>query len=286
MLILLIAAILRVLSRPSSVPPPAVSQAGTVRVLSFVPSRESWRDVAMHVIARTHNVRALRIFLMVECEHVSDASDHVDARLQGVVDVEFVPPCSAGRRGRKLLRHGVRGDETCVVLLDRRTSLVHGWDTLLLDMMPEDGVVTCPVSAEDGRARYPTIGFDGTKAVRAASQPFAVPTPCCTPSVCVCLEFVASRPETLKRVPWSCSAVGLRVALESNGDVVYVPTVPLLSKERSSRPDDEPVVYRASAAECVGLTSKASDEERILKFGSCAKAKLAIRLFKHGSASV
>lgn len=234
--------------------------------------RGSWRVVARRWLERaTHGVE---IRLLVE----TDEDLRVDSTLRGVVRVERGIPSretphprrSHARVARKLLDDV----ELPVVIVDARATPVWGWDDILLRLLPhtpETGIVSAPTASVAGVARFPTLrqASDGERAKRDDPVEFPPVQPAIAPSVSWCAELsFATSPEPLR-------ALDGRAKHYAQADV-YVPTVALLEHdaalEEAILDEDEGHTKRVVKSEGVGLTADADDAERILKYGSVAKA--------------
>lgn len=212
---------------------------------------------------------------------------------------------------RRLAKRFVLGDESLVVIVgDVRARFVLGWDHVVVAgarAVPAHGVLSCPTPDEDtGRARFPTLRLRSTGTVaRDTSQPFyrqgdgteggEIPhvrermssskkgVAAC-PSVCWCPELTVVRPSVLLAWPIVSSSRSASSSLVAQADARphAVLTTPVLEpcpglEDDLCDTDDGCDRRTLRACETAGLTPRSTDEERILKFGSALRAKLAIK---------
>ena len=218
---------------------------------------------------------------------------------------------------RRLVRKFVdeAEDVALVVLVHARARPLDGWDVRLREAArdaPEDAVLTCPTAAADGAtARFLCLRKRSNgSAARGASRAFApvVGGATVVPATCWCAELACATPATARRV-WASGKAGHAEASLSTtlpagqsdagqsdaGQPVtrafvahrasaraYVPTAPLLAHDDALEDDvldddDGCAVHPLHRRELVGLTRRASTSERIVKFGSTAASRAAMR---------
>ena len=191
----------RMVGRRAPRPVGRAAPRAVVRVCLSLPVGVDWRDVVLQYIQRATDPRRLRFSVLLECSEARQALlGDADDLFRGRAVVQHVraprDPDDHVGRVRRLVRRCVAGDETLVVLADRRVRAAPGWDETLLALVGQEAVVlSAPVSAHP--VAFPCLApvDGGAAAVRAASRPFAdASRTVAVPSVCRCLEFVAAAP--------------------------------------------------------------------------------------------
>lgn len=280
-----------------------------VKVLAACDVRDPWLDLAWHLLSTASHPRRVVLHLLLECSDPSLVPlAKVDApELRPHVQVSVDAPARArhpARVVRRLAQRFVVGDERLVVVLaDARARTVRGWDARLLQLTRRrkgwEGVVTAPTSDADGTARFVALRTrsNGTIA-RGGSHRFSVaaedadgmpvslsPHDNLVPTPCWCPELTAASPSFWLRGTWpdprSESFVAQADALTGSVSLA-LPNVALLAHDEGMEDDlvdhDEGcgshVLHRREA---VGLSRRAADYEKIVKFGSAAAARIAVR---------
>ena len=218
---------------------------------------------------------------------------------------------------RRLVRKFVdeAEDVALVVLVHARARPLDGWDVRLREAArdaPEDAVLTCPTAAADGAtARFPCLRKRSNgSAARGASRAFApvVGGATVVPATCWCAELACATPATARRV-W---ASGRRATRRRRFPPRFPPDSPTPDSPTPDSPSRAPswrtarrraptcrphrcsrtttrsrttssttttrcAVHPLHRRELVGLTRRASTSERIVKFGSTAASRAAMR---------
>ena len=273
-----------------------------LRVLVHVPpGGGGWTDLVWNLMTRAARPHAVQVCVLVDCRSAADARAQraLEAPLRHRVAVEHDVGAAAATpaeaRARLLRRFAaVDDDGRPRVLLDRRARVVHGWDATLLALaaeLPPRHALSAPTPAADGAPRFPTLRRRSTGAIaRDASRAFGCEAlaPEAVPSVCWCAELVlladgGAAPAWLGEPTFVPPASGT-AARERGGDAWRhaVPTVALLEHdealEEALLDEDEGREGRdLDDGERVGLARRAGERERILKFGSTVRARLARR---------
>lgn len=245
---------------------------------------DAWQDAVWHTLERAASPQGVRVCVLVAG---SSVGKFYDSRLRTRVRVEITsksarkshPVQALQRVARRFLLESDNG--STVVWLHPRARVVAGWDVLLRDALrrPTSAIVSAPTASRDGIARMPVLRVRSTGALaRDASRPLALADGeiDLVPSVCWCAELVVVTPDVLR-------ILGTRPTFVTQHSTV-VPTVPLLEHdealEESVLDCDEGLMDESRAtisSERVGLTRNATARERILKFGSNARAARAVR---------
>ena len=271
-------------------PVDAFVDATRLKVLVRARAGETLTDLIWNALARATQPQAIQFCILVDCDRASDLHA-VDARLRRRVLVEYEPSSRSAGAGRaRLARRFLRGDEPAVALLHARARPLHGWDATLVDLLervPDGGALSAPTAARDGTARFPCLRRRSTgAAARDSSKPFArkrASARLLVRSVCWCAELVAFRPGAA--VDWLSRPSF--VPADGDGRRLYVPTVPLLEHDDALEDDvldedDGCEQHTLRDAERAGLTARASDAERIEKYGSIVHAELAVKAVQAG----
>jgi hypothetical protein len=256
-----------------------------LKVLVYAPARVS-TEILWEVLTRAQSPGSVQLCVMVECAEARDQWTVDPQLLRHQVRVEHVVRTEAVSPGKALARlmdRFVMGDEECVVFLHPQARLLQGWDrtlTRLMDDLPPHCVLSVPTADRDGLPRFPTLRTRSTGALaRDTSRSFPEGGSCGTvPSVCWCAELVALRPSTPREWMRAPTFVPAPDAKEAH----VVPTVALLEPDETLEDavldEDEGREGRPlRPCEAIGLTPRATDHERIRKFGSVLEARLRAR---------
>lgn len=154
---------------------------------------DPWLATASTIVARSTG--QIKVCVVLDCKE-SD-SIVVPPYLRSVIEVQV----RTGRRFsiRKFVKRFVNGEESLVVVLDRRVELAQNWDRDLTQVIEHfesrDAVLTVPAS--EHAAAFPTVGARGE---RTAARAFANLSRETVPAVAVCPEFLAATPKTFLRL--------------------------------------------------------------------------------------
>lgn len=267
----------------------------SIKVLFCASSDDNWHDTLWHLVRQSHTPRNLRLCVLLECTSATDIGSDLDASLRKIAWVEHAPEkhLTHAQKVRRLVRRFIRGDETLVVVMDRRVRVRCGWDSdiaKLLRTAPPLTVLSSPVpplprTSASITPFFPTLRSRSTGATaRNSARPFeSSPALRCVPSVCWCHEFTVTTSDTLR--VWPTAASSSPVANTGTAGTLHVvPSISLLEPDdilaETILDDDEGCDAPCNAHSRVGLTPYADDFERIVKFGSSTFAKLAVDFAK------
>ena len=266
---------------------------GNIKVVIVCTPKESWYDIALHVLSQSSAPLNLKVEILVECESVKDIhlEEEVE-QMKGSVRLTHVKRKGEGcpiYRLKRLTNRCVRGDETLVVYMDSRARLVPSWDLLLMKLHEDcegDMIISAPSSSRTGRAKFPTLTGGSEKGVMRGMDRKFVSTDLgisVVPSVCVCTEFCSFRPKMLKSVTeWKSSPVAFTRDMKAKGYMIACPTCTFVEREKLLY--DYVVKYDKGCMKTaieksnkIGLVNPEDDKEKIVKFGSCRAANLTIQ---------
>lgn len=295
LVVLVVAIVLRILWRPRSVHAGGVqdiavaSKRDTIHVITSFDVRDPWREHVTRWIS-TASV-PIRVSLLLSCKSKDDIQerDAIDEILSPIVHIEvsWRVPEHPNDRLRLLVKKFVSGDERVIVAMTKDVTPIIQWGTVLahhVKIVDEGGIISCPTSALDGRARFPTLRKRSTGAI-ARNTSVAMATrdrggdDDVVPSVCWCPEFTMMSGRTAYQ--WSAMKTQSFVN-QSHQCPHFVLTEPIL--EHNDRVEDDMIdfdegseEYQASDCEFVGITKHSNGHERIQKYGSLFHARLAIQ---------
>lgn len=277
--------------------------AHNVVVMFACRARWRWMDTVLSLLSQANSPRFLRIKVMLECCKVSDTlRGDVAPELRSIVQVSHTSKQAPDQhsctveRVRRLIRRFVKGDERLIVVLDARARLVRGWDSLLMHLLDQHDVHTVlssPPPSDEYVPTFPTLrplhkdapAANGALIARGPSRRFCADAAKATsPSVCWCAELTACRPAAWREVSrWHRSPLLQSLEMERCGNSHVAPRVAVLQPDKSLERamidlDEGTDEIRLTDALLAGATERASDAERIAKYGSSRAAKLAIRL--------
>jgi len=190
---------------------------------------------------------------------------------------------------QRLVRRFVTGSETAVVVLQGGCTLHDDFSRTILEVqqrIPDNVIVSCPTSHITGVAQFPTLRVRSNGSVaRDASKPFHANSIQhmveLVPNVTWCPEITICNGLLLKRWSQTMSESFLEHVHRIPEVAHVVPSHPLLAHNARVEDDildfDEGLEgYRISDAERVGITAASSSNERIVKYGTLFRARVAI----------
>ena len=263
----------------------------SVTILVCIDASSPWREYINHVVMRCCNVASIHVLLTYRSADEVPEGDVSDPVYRHLVNIDMGiqrshHPSSIFQR---LVRRFVTGTERTVVVLQGGCTLHDDFARTILEVqaqIPDDVVVSCPTSHITGVARFPTfrvrsngsVARDESKPFHANSLQHVVEL---VPSVVWCPEMTIGNGSLLKR--WSqTTSESFLEHLHSIPDVAHmVPSHPLLAHNARVEDDiidfDEGLAgYTISLAERVGIRAASSSKERIIKYGTLFKARVAI----------
>lgn len=296
---------------------PAVVHAETLVLLAADARDGAWRAAVWGVLSSARTPVRVGVLIACDAgDDDVELDDPVLRRHVRVATCKTSASRHPAEVARRLVRKFVdeAEDVALVVLVHARARPLDGWDVRLREAArdaPEDAVLTCPTAAADGAtARFPCLRKRSNgSAARGASRAFApvVDGATVVPATCWCAELACATPATARRV-WASGKAGhaepslpaaphtaLPAGQSDAGQSVtrafvahrasaraYVPTAPLLAHDDALEDDvldddDGCAVHPLHRRELVGLTRRASTSERIVKFGSTAASRAAMR---------
>ena len=244
---------------------------GTCKLLLEDRAMSDWKARVWDVASRRRD-EDVRICVLLTCRDMADvALCTLEPEMRAFATVRCRSARKAGhsrRTVRRLLRHFVTGDEAWVAVAHPRVRPVDGWDVLLgeaLDATDRDRLLSVPVASV--APAFPTIR-DGR---RGPSKGFARPPDArTTPTVVACLEFLAGSPAQLRE----------RCRDADDGPHATITTALLEADDELERQllgEDPTTATTTPRYWRCGLTTDASDAEKIDKYGSTTAANLAVK---------
>tara|TARA_B110001452_G_scaffold16179_1_gene13269 strand:- start:17842 stop:18642 length:801 start_codon:yes stop_codon:yes gene_type:complete len=260
-------------------------------ILVCMDASDAWREHVNHIVMRCRNVATVNVLLTYgSVEDVPDY-DVTDSIFRHLVNIEM-----GIRRSRhpsdnlqRLVRRFVTGSEKTVVVLQGGCSLHDDFARTILEVqqrIPDGAIVSCPTSHITGVAQFPTLRLRSNGSVaRDASKP--IHTDSLThnvelvPSVVWCPEMTISNGLLLKRWSKTTSNSFLEHVHRIPEVSHLVPSHPLLA--HNARVEDDILDFDEGRdgsticdAERVGITSASSSNERLVKYGTLFRARVAI----------
>jgi hypothetical protein len=252
---------------------------------------DSWREYLNHIIMRCRDVATVNVLLTYRSADDVPDNDVSDPIYRHLVNIEMGIQRSRhpSNNLQRLVRRFVTGSEETVVVLQGGCSLHDDFARTILEVqrrLPEGAIVSCPTTHMTGVAQFPTLRVRSNgSAARDASRPFhanslqhsveLVPTVTWCPEMTICSGLLLKR--------WSqTTSESLLEHVRRIPDVAHVvPSHPLLAHNARVEDDvldfDEGLEgYTMSDAERVGITATSSSNERMVKYGTLFRARVAI----------
>jgi hypothetical protein len=268
------------------------------KVMLALPMRGPWRERVQHVVACGQGRWSVDVLLLCsDPAHVRDLDVHdslftdLDVHVEvGTAEGERDP--HPNRQLRRLAKRFVTGHEPVVFALLGRHVAPHREAAATLNDVARwlrDGlVVSCPPPTAEGAAQFPRLRTRSTGALaRDASRPFpdearrtAVQV---VPSVCWCPEATVARGGDLLRFA-AGQTTSFVAQTRTEGTTHAVPSHSLLdlhAEDDMIDHDDGADGLPLHPNEAVGLTPKAASAERVCKYGSSLRARIAVQQAAH-----
>lgn len=262
-----------------------------VTILVCMDASDSWREYINHIVMRCRDVAAINVLLTYRSADDVPDNDVSDPIYRHLVNIEMGIQRSRhpSNNLQRLVRRFVTGSEEMVVVLQGGCSLHDDFARTILELqtrIPEDAIVSCPTSHVTGVAQFPTLRVRSNGSVaRDASKPFHANslqhTVELVPSVSWCPEMTICNGRLLKRWSQTTSESFLEHVRRIPDVAHLVPSHPLLA--HNARVEDDVVDfdeglegYTISDAERVGITAASSSNERMVKYGTLFRARVAI----------
>jgi hypothetical protein len=252
---------------------------------------DPWRDYVNHIAMRCRNIATVNVLLTVRSSEQVPEEDVADPIYRNLVNIEMGVQRSRHPSHvlQRLVRRFVTGSERTVVVLQGACSLHDDFSRTILEVqrrMSDTSVVSCPTAHITGVAQFPTLRVRSNGSVaRDQSRPFhrdSLQHPVeLVASVSWCPEMTIASGMMLKR--WSqTTSVSFLDHVRRLPDVLHlVPSHPILAHNARAEDDvldlDEGLEgYTPVDAERVGITASSSGNERLIKYGSLFRARVAI----------
>lgn len=293
MLVLILAVVMRILlhhDRGRIVH--TTSNEPKVSILVCIDASDAWREYVNHIVMRCRNAASVHVILTYRSADQVPEDDVADPIYKNLVTIEMGLQRSRhpSNNLQRLVRRFVTGSEGLVVVLQGGCTLHDDFSRVIADVrerMPENAIVSCPVAHVTGVAQFPTLRVRSNGNVaRDQSRPFHHASLRhnleLVPSVTWCPEITIANGLLLKR--WCRGA-------PSESFLQHVTRVPEVAHLTSSHPlvahsarveddildfDEGLEGYTVTDAERVGLTPSSRSNERIVKFGTLFRARVAI----------
>lgn len=262
-----------------------------VTILVCMEASDSWREYINHIVMRCRDVATVHVLLTYRSADDVPDTDVSDPIYRHLVNIEMGIQRSRhpSNNLQRLVRRFVIGSEETVVVLQGGCSLHDDFARTISEVrqrIPDGAIVSCPTSHTTGMAQFPTLRVRSNGSVaRDVSKPFHANSLQhsveLVPSVTWCPEMTIGNGLLLKR--WSqTTSESLLEHVRRIPEVVHlVPSQPLLAHNTRVEDDvldfDEGLEgYTISDAERVGITATSSSNERMVKYGTLFRARVAI----------
>lgn len=296
-IVLVVAVIMRLVMRPmqgeGSVTQTTRARDTTrpVSILVCMDASDSWREYINHIVMRCRDVATVHVLLTYRSADDVPDTDMSDPIYRSLVNIEMGIQRSRhpSNNLQRLVRRFVTGSEKTVIILQGGCSLHDDFARTILEVqkrIPDGAIVSCPTSHITGVAQFPTlrvrsngsVARDGSKPFHANSLQYSVEL---VPNVTWCPEMTIGNGLLLKRWSQTTSESFLEHVHRIPEVVHMVPSHPLLA--HNTRVEDDILDFdegregfTISDAERVGITAASSSNERIVKYGTLFRARVAI----------
>lgn len=268
-----------------------VRSGGRIVILVCMDASDPWREYLNHIVMRSREVATVNVLLTYRSSDQVPDHDVADPIYRHLVNIEMGIQRSRHPSNviQRLVRRFVTGSEECVVVMQAGCTLHDDFARTITNVckqIPPDGVVSCPTAHATGVAQFPTLRVRSNGSIaRDISRPFngngIQHDVELVPSVTWCPEMTISSGPLLKR--WTeTTSPSFSEHLKRHPEIVHlVPSHPLLS--HNTRVEDDVVDFdegmegeRITEAERVGITTLSSSNERLVKYGTLFRARVAI----------
>ena len=268
-----------------------VRDSRPVTILVCMDATDSWREYINHIVMRCRDVATVHVLLTYRSADDVPDTDVSDPIYRHLVNIEMGIQRSRhpSNNLRRLVRRFVTGAEKTVVVLQGGCSLHDDFARTILEVIqriPDGAIVSCPSSHVTGVAQFPTlrvrsngsVARDGSKPFHTNSLQHSVEL---VPNVTWCPELTIGNGLLLKRWSQTTSESFLEHVRRIPEVIHMVPSHPLLAHNARVEDDvldfDEGLQgYTISDAERVGVTAASSSNERMVKYGTLFRARVAI----------
>ena len=295
--VLIIAALMRLVVRPvrgerlTTQTTRVRDTSRPVTILVCMEASDSWREYINHIVMRCRDVATVHVLLTYRSADDVPDTDVSDPIYRHLVNIEMGIQRSRhpSNNLQRLVRRFVIGSEETVVVLQGGCSLHDDFARTISEVrqrIPDGAIVSCPTSHTTGMAQFPTLRVRSNGSVaRDVSKPFHANSLQhsveLVPSVTWCPEMTIGNGLLLKRWSQTTSESLLEHARRIPEVVHLVPSQPLLAHNTRVEDDvldfDEGLEgYTISDAERVGITATSSSNERMVKYGTLFRARVAI----------
>jgi hypothetical protein len=270
----------------------------SVVILVSMDASTPWRDRLNHLIMRCVDVAFIKLLLTYKAEDQVPDEGVFDSMYDRFVHIEMgiTKPLHPSKYMQRLVRRFVNGSEPLVIVVTEGCLLHDNFSQHLqqfLTVFHGDAIVSCPPSHSSGKAQFPTLRVrsNGTIA-RDNSKPFHDDSLRqgmeLVPSVSWCPEMTLSTGAHLKR--WvQTPSVSFVDQTHSIPELAHlVPSRALLAPNEKMEDhvldhDEGSASHTLARSEHIGLTGKSSSRERIVKYGTVFRARVALESLRDQS---
>ena len=263
----------------------------SVVILVSMDASTPWRDRLNHLVMRCANVAFIKLLLTYKTEDQVPDEGVFDSMYDQLVHIEMgiTRAMHPSKYIQRLVRRFVSGSEPLVVVVTEGCLLHDNFSQHMqqfLSVFTNDAIVSGPTSHSSGRAQFPTLRTRSTGTIaRDHSRPFHADSLRqgmeLVPSVSWCPEITLSTGALLKR--WvQGSSVSFVDQLNAGPDIPHlVPSRPLLAPNEQMEDqvlncDEGSATHTLARSEPIGLTGKSNSRERIVKYGTVFRARVAL----------
>lgn len=268
------------------------SSTRNVSILVCIDAADAWREYVNHIVMRCGGMANVNVLLTYRSAEQVPDHDVVDSIYKDLVTIEMGLQRSRhpSNNLQRLVRRFVTGSERLVVVLQGGCSLHDEFARVVSDLqerLPDAAVLSCPTAHVSGVAQFPTLRVRSNGSVaRDQSRPFhrdSLNGPLeLVPSVTWCPEMTIANGRLLKRWCHDSPSESFLHHVKRIPEVAHlVPSHPLVA--HNSRVEDDVLDFdegldgcTVTDAERVGLTASSRSNERIVKYGTLFRARVAI----------
>lgn len=259
-----------------------VTHKSRVHVITSCDIKSGWRDHVTNILTTAQI--PINLSILLECSGLDAVDEHnaSDSILSTAAHVEYGIKRSQHPNVwlRRLTKRFVTGNEAVVMFVYPGLWMLPGWGLAATQVHVEDGVVSLPSVSSDGRPRFPSLRKRSTgSTARDSSICFeANETICTTPSVCWCPETTMMRGSTAALWSKMVTKSFVEQTLQRPHSVANARLVGHSPTVEDYIIDFDEGYDRLTLRLCerAGLTERASGEERVCKYGSVFRARLAV----------
>lgn len=262
-----------------------------VAILVCMDASDAWREYINHIVMRCRDVATINVLLTYRSAEQVPDHDVADPIYKHLVNIEMGIQRSRhpSNNIHRLVRRFVTGSEQLVVVLQAGCNLHDDFARTIMEVrsrFPEGSIVSCPTSHITGAAQFPTlrvrsngsVARDQSRAFHHYSLQHHVEF---VPSVTWCPEVTIGSGLLLTQWSQKQSVSFLEHARRIPEVPHLIATHPLLACNARVEDDvldfDEGLEgYTITDAERVGISTTSSSRERLIKYGTLFRARVAI----------